>query len=307
MSDKKVSFLNNKEVAAKLSIFTIGLLVVMKVIASIYTGSVGIRADALHSVIDLSGAIVGFIAIRLSSKPPDKQHTFGHGKAENIAGVVIGCLIIVAAGIITYEAIERLRTGATLELVTVGIYITLAAVIINLIVSRYVFGVAKANDSLALEATARDLLADLYSSCAVLIGLVLVGLTGIVALDSIVALMVAVLIGREAYHTIKRSFGGLMDSKLPKIEEKAIRSSILEHSCKVVGFHRLRTRKAGSQRFIDIHLVVPKDSSVSEAHNLCNHLERDIKKKIQKVSITIHIEPCTIKCDRCTVDCNARK
>ena len=133
------------------------------------------------------------------------------------------------------------------------------------------------------------------------------GLTSITALDSIVALIVAVLIGRTAYHTIKRSFGGLMDSKLPAIEEEAVRSSILEHSGKVVGFHRLRTRKAGSQRFIDLHLVVPKDSSVSEAHNLCNHLGRDIKKKIQRASITIHIEPCTIKCDHCTVDCSARR
>ncbi len=306
MKERKTSILTNKEVAAKLSIFTIGFLIVMKVIASIHTGSVGIRADALHSVIDLSGAIIGLIAIRLSAKPPDKQHAFGHGKAENIAGVGIGCLIIIAAGTITYEAVDRLRTGAILELVTVGIYITLAAVIINLVVSRYIFRVAKATDSLALEATARDLLADLYSSCAVLIGLILVRLTGIDALDSIVALIVAVLIGRTAYYTIKRSFGGLIDSRLPEIEEETIKSSILEHSRQLVGFHKLRTRKSGNQRFIDLHLVVPKDSNVCEAHNLCNHLERDIKEKMQRVSITIHIEPCTIECKRCTVSCSVR-
>ena len=307
MKERKTSILASKEGAAKLSIFSIGLLIVMKVVASVYTGSVGIRADAFHSVIDISGAIIGLIAIRLSAKPPDKQHAFGHGKAENIAGIVIGGLIIIAAGTIMYEAVERLRTGATLELVTVGIYITLAAVVINLVVSRYAFRVAKATDSLALEATARDLLADLYSSCAVLIGLALVKLTGITAFDSIVALIVALLIGKTAYHTIKRSVGGLMDSKLPEIEEAAIRSSILEHSGKVVGFHKLRTRKAGSQRFVDLHLVVPKDSDVCEAHDLCNHLERDIKKKVQRISITIHVEPCAIVCERCSVSCAIRK
>lgn len=307
MKEMKTGILTSREVAAKLSIFTIGLLIVMKVIASVYTGSVGIRADAFHSVIDLSGAIIGLAAIRLSAKPPDKQHAFGHGKAENIAGVVIGGLIIIAAGTIMYEAIERLRTGATLELVTLGIYITLAAVLINLIVSRYIFRVARATDSLALEATARDLLADLYSSCAVLIGLVLVRLTGVAALDSIVALIVAVLIGRTAYHTIKRSVGGLMDSRLPESEESVIKSSILEHSRQLVGFHRLRTRKSGSQRFVDLHLVVPKDSNVSEAHGLCNHLESDIKKRIKCISITIHVEPCTIACERCSVSCTIRK
>ena len=307
MKEINTGILTNKKVAAKLSILTIGLLIVIKVVASVYTGSVGIRADAFHSVIDLSGAIIGLTAIRLSAKPPDKQHAFGHGKAENIAGVVIGGLIIVAAGTIMYEAVERLRTGATLELVTVGIYITLAAVVINLVVSRYVFRVAKTTDSLALEASARDLLADLYSSCAVLIGLVLVRLTGVTALDSIVALIVAILIGKTAYHTIRRSVGGLMDSRLPEPEEAAIKSSILEHSGRIVGFHRLHTRKAGGQRFIDLHLVVPKDSNVSEAHDVCDHLERDIKKRIQCISITIHVEPCTIKCNRCTVSCAIRK
>ncbi len=297
----------NKERAAKLSIFTISILVIMKVVASAYTGSVGIRADALHSAIDLSGAVIGLIAVRLSARPPDKQHTFGHGKSENIAGVLIGGLILIAAGTIVYEAVERLATGATLELVTVGIYVTLAAVAINLVVSLYVLKVARETDSLAIEATARDLQADLYSSFAVLIGLVLVRLTGVTALDSIVALIVAVLIGRTAYFTIKRSVGGLMDAKLPETEIVIIKSCILEHSKQLVGFHRLRTRKAGSQRFIDLHLVIPKDSSITSAHDLCNHLEREIKKKVQRISITIHVEPCTIECSHCSVSCNLGK
>ena len=294
-----------KKKASKVAIATISFLVIMKLIASAYTGSVGIRADAFHSIIDLSGAIVGFIAIRFSAKPPDDRHAFGHGKAENIAGTFIGGLILFAAATIVYEAIKKVQTGASLELVTTGIFVTLAAVIINLIVSLYVLRVAKAADSLAIEATAKDLLADLYSSGAVLVGLVLVSFTGIDAFDPIVALVVAFLIARTAFHTIKKCVGGLMDSRLPETEEKIIRATILEHTGQLVGFHELRTRKSGSQRFVDLHLVVPRDLNVHKAHDLCDHLERDIKKRVNNTSVTIHVEPCDTECDPCSANCDS--
>jgi len=279
----------------------------MKVVASIITGSIAIRADAIHSVIDLSGAVIGFIGIRVSGKPPDERHPFGHGKAENIAGVVIAGLIFVAAGAIVYEAVKRLIVGGTVELVTLGIYVTAAAIVINLVISWYALRVARSTDSVALEATARDMFADVLSSCAVLVGLILVRLTGLSILDPIVALLVAILITRTAYLTMKKSFGGLMDTKLPEFEEGVIRSCILEHSGKVVAFHELRTRKAGSQRYIDLHLVMPKNASVEEAHRMCDHLEQDIENRLHYTSITIHVEPCTIECEQCSVSCILRK
>ncbi len=299
--------LATKENTAKLSIFSISLLIVMKVVASIITGSIAIRADAIHSVIDLSGAVIGFIGIRVSGKPPDERHPFGHGKAENIAGVVIAGLIFVAAGTIVYEAVKRLIVGGTVELVTLGIYVTAAAIVINLVISWYALRVARSTDSVALEATARDMFADVLSSCAVLVGLILVRLTGLSILDPIVALLVAILITRTAYLTMKKSFGGLMDTKLPEFEEGVIRSCILEHSGKVVAFHELRTRKAGSQRYIDLHLVMPKNASVEEAHRMCDHLEQDIENRLHYTSITIHVEPCTIECEQCSVSCILRK
>lgn len=298
---------STKENVAKLSIFAISLLIVMKVVASIMTGSIGIRADALHSIIDLSGAVIGYIGIRIAGKPPDERHAFGHGKAENVAGVVIAGLIFVAAGTIVYEAIKRLIAGGTVELVTLGIYITAAAIVINMTVSWYALRVAHSTDSIALEATARDMLADVLSSCAVLAGLILVGLTGLNILDPIVALLVAILITRTAYLTMKKSFSGLMDARLPKAEEAEIKSCLREHAGQLVGFHELRTRKAGNQRYIDLHLVMPKTTSVKEAHRVCDHLELDIKNRLPNISITIHVEPCTIECDRCSVSCSLRK
>lgn len=298
---------STKENVAKLSIISISLLIVMKVVASIMTGSIGIRADALHSIIDLSGAVIGYIGIRIAGKPPDERHAFGHGKAENVAGVVIAGLIFVAAGTIFYEAIKRLIAGGTVELVTLGIYVTAAAIVINMTVSWYALRVARSTDSLALEATARDMLADVLSSCAVLTGLILVRLTGLNILDPIVALLVAILITRTAYLTMKKSFGGLMDARLPKAEEAAIKSCLTEHAGQLVGFHELRTRKAGNQRYIDLHLVMPKTTSVEDAHLMCDHLEQDIKNRLPNISITIHVEPCTIECDQCSVACSLRK
>jgi len=289
-----------KEGVAKLSIFAVSLLIAMKVAASIVTGSIAIRADAIHSAIDLFGVIVGYIGIRISTKPPDERHPFGHGKAENIAGVVIAGLIFIAAGTIAYQAISRLISGAAVELVTIGIYVTAAALAINLAVSWYALRVARATDSLALEATARDMFADVLSSGAVLVGLILVRLTGIAILDPIVALLVAAIIIRTAYLTMKKSFGGLMDIKLPQAEEDEIIACIREHSDLIAGFHNIRTRKAGSQRYIDFHLVVSKHLSVEQAHQLCDKIELEIENRLSDTSVTIHVEPCDGKCEQCS-------
>ena len=291
--------LSTKEKVSRLAIVAISALIIMKLITSFVTGSISIRADAFHSLIDLAGAVIGYIGIKISSKPPDRQHAFGHGKAENIAGTVISLFIFAAAGLIAYQAINRIITGGEIELVTIGIYVTAAAIVINLIFARYALNVARKTDSVALEATARDMLADVYSSIAVLVGLVLVLVTGLVLMDSIVALLVALLILRTAIVTFRKSFSGIMDSGLPKEEEDIIKSILLEHKKQIVGFHALRTRKAGSQRFADLHLVMHRTISVEEAHNMCDHLEDDLREKIPSMNITIHIEPCDSACQRC--------
>ena len=291
--------LATKEGAAKLAIVAVSLLIVIKTVASILTGSIAIRADAIHSVIDLFGVVIGYTGIRIASRPPDESHPYGHGKAENIAGVVIAAMIFIAAIIIAYQAIVRLIAGGVVELVPLGIYVTAAAIAINLLVSWYSLKVARTTESIALEATARDLLADVWSSAAVLVGLILVQFTGIAILDPIVALLVAVLIGRTAFLTMRKSFGGLMDIRLPQPEEDEIVAIIKRHGDLIAGFHKIRTRKAGSQRHIDFHLVVSRDISVERAHRLCDQLEQEIEERLSDTSVTIHVEPCDGNCEKC--------
>lgn len=292
------------ENVARLSILAISLLIAMKVAASIKTGSIGIRADAIHSSIDLFGAVIGLLGIRISGRPPDERHAFGHGKAEDIAGAVISGLIFVAAGTILYEAVRRLIYGGEVELVTLGIYVTAGAMVINAAISWYASRVARSAESLALEATARDMLADVLSSAAVLIGLLLVRATGNSMADPIVSILVAGLIARTAFMTMKKSVGGLMDTKLPEAEEGTIKAVIMEHSGQLVSFHELRTRKVGNQRHIYLHLVMPKDASVDQAHAICDHLEEDIERRLQRTRVEIHVEPCAIDCDGCPASCN---
>ncbi|MFC1897562.1 cation diffusion facilitator family transporter [Chloroflexota bacterium] len=296
-----------KENAAKLSISSVCLLILIKVAASFITGSISIRADAVHSSLDLIAAVTTFIGVKISGKPADEHHPFGHGKAENISSTVVAGLIFTAGGIIIYTAVRRLIIGAPLESIGIGIYITTAAIIVNILISRYLSKVARATDSPALEADAHHLFSDVLSSCAVLVGLIAVQITGLNILDPIIALLVALFILKVGYDTLRKSFGGLVDVSLPKTEEMEIKSCIIEHYSEVVSFHRLRTRKAGSQRYIDLHLVMPKNNSVDEAHRMCSHLEQDIENRLHHASVTIHVEPCGIECEQCQVSCSLRK
>ena len=305
-NNKSRDLTRKKQRVAKISILAIISLIIMKFVASILTGSIGIRGDAIHSIMDLSGAVIGFLAIRYALKPPDKEHAYGHSKAENIAGVVIASIIFLAAGTIIYEAINKLTSGTVVERLTIGIAVTAFAICINLGISWYALRVAKIADSVALEATARDMLADVFSSCAVLIGLILVAATGLSILDPIVALLVAILIIRAAYMTMKKSFGSLIDTSLPPEEQELIIQCIMEHKEQIAGFHNLRTRKAGSMRFIDFHLIMPHFFSIKEAHSFCDHLQEDIQKTLPQVNVTIHIEPCDKNCQVCSAICNLK-
>ena len=298
--------LRRPDTASKISIIVIALLIAMKAVASAVTGSIAIRADAIHSTIDLAGVVVGFLGIRISSRPPDGDHSFGHGKAQDIASLVIAALIFFAGGAIAYQAIQRLISGGEVEMVTPGIYVTVAAIVLNAIVSWYAFKVAKSADSTALEASGRDMFADVLSSIAVLIGLVLVRVTGSNLPDPIVSLLVAALIARAAFITLRKSVDGLMDTRLPEAEEEIVRTCIKEHMGQLVDFHELRTRKAGDRRHIYLHLVMPKDSSVDQAHSVCDHLEEDIQSRLQRVHVVIHVEPCDVECQECSASCSCR-
>lgn len=277
--------------AAMIPVISTGGLFACKVAVGIVTGSISVLADAFDSMGDLLAAVIAFIAIRVAAKPPDVEHPFGHGKAENISAT-IEAFIILAAGIyIFYQAIRKLILGTELEFLEIAIGLMAVSAFVNFFVARYLFRVARASDSLALEANARHRTTDVYTSVAIFIGLGVAQLTGLSVLDPIIALGVGVLVLKVAYDVYRKSFGGLLDQRLPQPEEALIISSIQEHMADAVSFHELKTRKAGSARYIELHLVMNKDVSLEKAHNMCDHLEADIKSRLPNANITIHCEP----------------
>ena len=293
--------------AAKLSLLVIIGLVGFKVVVAAITGSISILAQAVDSFLDLFAVVVTFLAVNIAAKPADEEHPFGHGKVENIAAIVQAVLIFTASGLIIYSAVRRIITGTTVELTEAGIGVMLVSIIASVLLSRHLFKVSRAVDSIALRASAHNIAADVYSAAAVLAGLLVMRFTGFSIIDPIIALLVALLILKVAYDVLRGSFGGLVDVKLPEAEEVKIKSCIAEHYSELVGFHELRTRKSGSQRYIDLHLVMPKNVSVEKAHQLCDHLEQDIGNRLRHANITIHVEPCNEECNQCSITCSIRK
>ncbi len=292
--------------AAKLSLAVVIGLIGLKVAVAVISGSISILAQAVDSFLDLFAVVITFLAIGISAKPADEEHPFGHGKAENIAATLQAALIFTAAGLIIYSAVRRIMVGVTVELTEAGIGVMLVSIIASIFLSRHLLKVSRATGSIALEANAHNIAADVYSAAGVLAGLAIIRFTGLSILDPIVALVVSLFILRSAYVVTRKSFGGLIDARLPQAEEDEIRYSVMEHGCRLAGFHDLRTRKAGRQRYIDLHLVMPKNASVEEAHQICDQLEQAIKNRLPHASVTIHVEPGDIKCDQCTVSCTIR-
>jgi len=294
--------------AAKLMLIVVIGLIVLKVVVAVITGSISILAQAVDSSLDLFAVVITFFTIRIAAKPADKEHPFGHGKVENIAAIVQAMLIFIAGSLIIYSSIHRIIiVETTVELTEAGIGVMLVSMIASIFLSRHLFKVSKAVDSIVLQANAHNIAVDVYSTAAVLAGLVAVRFTKLNILDPIIAMAVALLILKSSYDVLRKSFGGLVDVRLPKAEEVEIKSCIMEHYSALVSFHRLRTRKAGNQRFIDLHLVMPKNASVEKAHRMCDHLEQDIENRLHHTSVTIHVEPCSIECDQCQISCNLRK
>ncbi|MEE8599367.1 MAG: cation diffusion facilitator family transporter [Dehalococcoidales bacterium] len=285
--------------AAKLAVVVVIGLVGLKVAVAVVTGSISIIAQAVDSFLDLFAIVVTFLAVGIAARPADEKHPFGHGKVEDIAAVVQAILIFAAGGLIIYSAVLRIITGTTIELTEVGMGVMLVSVVASLFLSRHLRRVSQATDSIALEASARNIAVDVYSAAAVLAGLLVIRFTGLQIFDPIIALLVALFILKVAYDVLTRSFGRLIDVKLSEAEENIIRASIMECAGEVVGFHELRTRKAGNQRYIDLHLVMPKDASVEEAHRLCDELERDMKTRLSYTTVLIHVEPCSEECSQC--------
>lgn len=293
--------------AARLSLIVIVSLVILKVVVAFLTGSISITAQAVDSFLDLFAVSITVFAIRMADEPADKEHPFGHGKVEGIAAIVQSILIFAAGGWIIYSAVKRIISGAGIEMSEAGIAVMLVSVLASIFLSRHLMKVSRLTDSLALEASARNINADIYSAGGVLVAMILIRITGFNIIDPIVGIAVSLFILKTAFDILKKSFGELLDRKLPENEEEALISCIEEHTTQLAGYHKVRTRKAGSQRFVDLHLLLPKNMSLEDAHNMADHIEHDIEDRLNSVSVTIHLEPCDTECDQCNIsDCSLR-
>jgi cation diffusion facilitator family transporter len=273
-----------------ISITSNSILLIFKIVAGILMGSVAVISEAIHSGIDLLASAVAFISIRKAEEPADLDHPFGHGKFENLSGAFEALLIFVAAAFIIIEALDKLRHPTMVDKLGWGIGIMLVATIVNIIVSRILFKFAKSTGSIAIEADAMHLWVDVFTSAGVMIGLVLIKITHWEILDPVVAIMVAGLILKAAFDLTMKAVADLADKRLPDNEIDSI-ITIIKNSRDVQGHHKLRTRKSGSRREIDLHIQVDKNASMHKAHEICFRIENAIKDALPGAYVTIHVEP----------------
>ena len=286
--------IRTKSGAAGLSIASNSVLIAIKLAAGAITGSIAILTEAIHSLIDLVASVVAFVSVRKADEPADADHPYGHEKVESLAATIEGMLILVGAGIIVYEATHRLVVGAQVETLWVGIAVMGFSVVANLIVSSVLSRQAKVHDSPALEGDAAHLRTDALTSAGVLAGLALVQTTGLVAFDSITALIVAAAIVVAGIRIIRRSSGVLVDEALPDAEMDRIEAAIAAaRTPEVAGYHKLRARRAGSRRYIDFHVQYRSGTTLERAHQLAHEMRASIEAAIPQAEVLIHAEPET--------------
>jgi cation diffusion facilitator family transporter len=291
--------MSKKTTTARLSVYSNSFLIAIKAIVGFAIGSVSIISEAMHSTMDLLASVINFYSVKMADRKPDNEHPYGHGKFENISGVIEALLIFFAAGWIIYEAIERIVNPKEIEHIGIGFIVMLGSAIINFFVSRRLYKVARETDSIALEADALHLKTDIYTSLGIAIGLLLMWITGYRLLDSIAALMVAVLIIRQSYLLLIKAFSPLLDTTLPDEELNIIKEAIARKKYGCIDFHQLRSRKAGNMKYVDLHLVMPQDYSVKDSHAICDAIEKEIESYIKNIEVHIHVEPCNKTCETC--------
>jgi len=281
--------MNAKVSVARLSILSNSLLIIMKLAAGILSGSVSIISEAIHSSMDLVAAVIAFFSVKVSDNPPDSRHPYGHGKVENISGVIEALLIFIAAIWIIIEAAKKLL-GEAIEIdsIAIGSAVMLISAIVNTIVSRRLYKVARQTNSVALEADALHLKTDVYTSLGVAAGLGLIMITGIQWLDPVVAILVAFFIIWESYQLLRKAFVPLLDTSWGDEEIVELKEKLSDLK---VCYHDLRTRVAGNYRFLDIHIEIPKEESVGNAHQYCDRIEEELSSHYENLTVNIHVEP----------------
>ena len=275
---------------AWLSIAAAILTIVLKSTAYFLTGSVGFLSDALESFVNLAGAIMALMMLIVAARPPDEDHAFGHEKAEYFSSIFEGTLILFAAGAIGIAAVQRLLHPRALVQIGLGLAISVAAAFVNLGVGLVLLRAGKQEHSITLEADARHLLTDVWTSVGVLVGVVLVALTGWQRLDPIVAFIVAGNIIATGVRLVRRSVSGLMDISLPAEDQGTVQRVLAEYDAAGIQFHALRTRQSGARQFVSLHVLVPGDWTVQRGHHLLERIEADIRGALPRAVVFTHLE-----------------
>jgi cation diffusion facilitator family transporter len=277
---------------AWLSIAAAITTIFFKTAAYFLTASVGLLSDAIESLVNLAGAIMALGMLTIAARPADENHVYGHSKAEYFASVTEGILILGAAIGITSAAVNRLIHPRELEQLGFGLAVSVAASVVNFIVARILLREGKKRSSITLEADARHLITDVWTSAGVISGVAIAGFTGWQMLDPIVAIVVALNIIWTGIQLVNRSVAGLMDAALPEREQKLIQDVIGKYHEKGVIFHALRTRQAAARQFISVHMLVPGEWTVHDAHHVAEDFEADIREALGSVvTVLTHIEP----------------
>jgi len=276
---------------AWLSVGTSIVTIVLKFGAYFMTGSVGLLSDAVEALVNIVAALVALAVLTYSAQEPDREHNFGHEKAQYFSSGIEGALIFVAAGAIVWSAIPRLFSPRPLEEVGIGLTLSVLAAVANAVCAWYMLGAARSHRSITLEADARHLLTDVWTTAGVFVGVLLVWLTGWLVLDPIIAILVALQIVWTGWQLIARSAQGLMDRAIPD-EDRAVIVEVLDKLRHEGGdYHALRTRVAGARSFVDVHILVPGKMSVQAGHDLVERLENEIQSRLPHVEVLTHLEP----------------
>lgn len=276
---------------AWLSIAAAIATILLKGVAWRLTGSVGLLSDAIESFVNLAGALMALWMLTLAALPADIDHAHGYGKAEYFSSAFEGFLILLAACSIGYTAIVRLLSPQPLEAVGFGLLVSMAASAINFVTARILMGVGRQQNSITLEADARHLMTDVWTSAGVIAGVGLVWITGWLWLDPVIALLVAGNIVWTGWQLMRRSAAGLLDASLPAEKREQIESLLAGYRKQGLDFHALRTRQSGSRAFVTLHVLVPGHWTVQQGHDWAEQIEMDIRNAISNAHITTHLEP----------------
>jgi cation diffusion facilitator family transporter len=276
---------------AWLSIAAAIVTITMKASAYFLTGSVGLLSDALESMVNLAAAVVALLVLTLIARPANDEFTFGYSKAEYFSSGFEGGMILLAAAAIVFTALPRLLHPVPLEKLGLGLAISVGASLINLAVSMILMRAARRYNSITLEADAKHLMTDVWTTAGVLVGIALVWVTGFIRLDPIIAILVALNILFTGYRLLIRSGRGLLDVAIPQEELSSVKSILDSYKEQGVSYHALRSRQAAARKFMVVHLLVPGTWSVRKSHSLAEQFENRVGETISNANIVTHIEP----------------